>query len=71
MKVNAESSDYYPGVNKKENFQKQNSPIFICSAWWWEWLCWSLDVDLKKVLITINQTLAIMISFLWVIVQFM
>lgn len=27
---------------------KQNSPIIFCDAWWWEWLFWSLDVNLKN-----------------------
>ena len=29
-------------VNLGKTFQKQNSPIFTCGAWWWGWLCWCL-----------------------------
>ena len=37
----------YTNLGKK-NFLDQNSPIFICSAWWWGWLRWGLKVDIKN-----------------------
>ena len=33
---------------RKKSFLKQNLPIFICSAWWWGWLCWGLKVNIKN-----------------------
>ena len=33
--------------HEKKTFQKPNSPIIVCSAWWWGWL---LYVDVLMLL---------------------
>ena len=52
--------------HKKKTFQKHNSPIITCSAWWWGWLLY-VDVLMliSKLLIVINQTLTIIITSLF------